>query len=142
MEMEFNGEYAGSYNVNFAEVIKHTECLAVTRMLARDIMDNPYMVVGDWFKNLPMSDLTTLSNLAGAEPEEANFEDLILISMMLATAEGVQVPDTQEGIRKLVAQFTAFLIIESLARKGLVRVYHENMSFGDELGDKIVVEKI
>jgi hypothetical protein len=29
-----------------------------------------------------------------------------------------------------------------LARKGLVKVFHENMSFGDEMGDKTIVEKL
>jgi hypothetical protein len=39
-------------------------------------------------------------------------------------------------------QLISFLIIVSLERKGLVKVHYENMSFGDDMGDKIVVERI
>jgi hypothetical protein len=38
--------------------------------------------------------------------------------------------------------FCAFLAIEGLSRKGLVKVYHENISFGEDFGNKIVVEKL
>jgi hypothetical protein len=34
------------------------------------------------------------------------------------------------------------MVIESLKRKGLVKVYYENISFGDDMGEKIIVEKI
>jgi hypothetical protein len=30
----------------------------------------------------------------------------------------------------------------SLARKGFVKVHYENMSFGEDMGQKIVVERI
>jgi hypothetical protein len=35
-----------------------------------------------------------------------------------------------------------FISVESLRRKGLVRVYHENMSFGEDAEKRVVVEKI
>lgn len=141
MDMDMDAEYTGGYNVNFNEVLKHTKSLAITRMLAKDIMANPYMALGDFFKSVSDSDLKTLCAIA-EDNEHDNFEDLILMAMMLASAEGVESPADFDGVRALVAQFTGYLIIESLSRKGLVKVYHENMSFGDEFGDKIVVEKI
>jgi len=35
-----------------------------------------------------------------------------------------------------------FLTIESLSRKGLVKVHHNNMSFHEDCMDKIIVEKL
>jgi hypothetical protein len=35
-----------------------------------------------------------------------------------------------------------FVAMESLYRKGMVKVYHKNMSLGEDASDKIVVEKI
>ena len=39
-------------------------------------------------------------------------------------------------------EFITWMAIESLKRKGLVKVYYENISFGDDMGEKIIVEKI
>ena len=36
----------------------------------------------------------------------------------------------------------SLITFESLARKGLVRVYRENYTLGDDMGEKIVVEKL
>jgi hypothetical protein len=60
---------------------------------------------------------------------------------MLAAGEGLAL----EGVDTTTArvnQFCMLIVIESLARKGLVKVFHENMSFGDEMGDKTIVEKL
>jgi hypothetical protein len=61
---------------------------------------------------------------------------------MLATAEGLDSANDLQVFIDRSNQLTGFIIIESLKRKGLVRVYYENMSFGEEHGDKVVVEKI
>lgn len=35
-----------------------------------------------------------------------------------------------------------FFACEGLFRKGLVKLHRENMSFGSDMGDKLLVEKI
>jgi hypothetical protein len=37
---------------------------------------------------------------------------------------------------------TEWVDFESLKRKGLVRIFYENISFGEDMGEKVVVEKI
>jgi hypothetical protein len=61
---------------------------------------------------------------------------------MLATGEGLEQSQGAEEISSRMDAFCAFLAIESLRRKGLVKVYHENISFGEDFGNKIVVEKL
>jgi hypothetical protein len=47
-----------------------------------------------------------------------------------------------EDITENVNYFGVCITCVSLARKGLVRVYYDNMSFGRDHGDKVLVEKI
>jgi len=70
-----------------------------------------------------------------------NFEEIILISEMLAAAEGTNIGGTPE-VHQRLHLFITWMAIESLKRKGLVKVYYENISFGDDMGEKIIVEKI
>jgi hypothetical protein len=45
-------------------------------------------------------------------------------------------------IQKQMSMLLSLITFESLARKGIVRVYHENFTLGDDMADKLVVEKI
>lgn len=141
----FDEEDVGEYSIDHSKVLQSKECLAVTKLLAVDLMARPYMRVGDFFKNLSNADLDILMNLIesndGVNANE-QFSDLILISEMLAGAEGLGGGQNVNDITDRANQLISFLIIVSLERKGLVKVHYENMSFGDDMGDKIVVERI
>jgi len=138
MEDGFDINIGGGYSLNYAEIANHKELMAVTRMLAKQMTENPYLVVGEYIKELSDSDLKSLM----VAEENGNFEDLILLSEMLATGEGCDQAPTDETFKERTNHLITLLVIESLGRKGLVRVYHENMSFNEDMGDKIVVEKI
>jgi hypothetical protein len=133
-----------SYSVDHAKVIQSQDCLAVTKLLAVDLMARPYMQVGDFFKKLSDTDLHNLMDVVEANDGEPNerFSDLLLIAEMLAGAEGLGGGESVDMITDRTNQLISFLIIVSLERKGLVKVHYENMSFGDDMGDKIVVERI
>jgi hypothetical protein len=140
---EFNDDIGDGFTVNCAEVVKSKESLAVTRLLAADLLAKPYLAVGDWIKNVSDSDLSVLVD--GSEPDENDeykLEDLMLIVMMLRQAEGLPPINTDEGFREGCGQLVTFLVMESLARKKLVRIFYENMSFGDDMKDKVIVEKL
>lgn len=126
--------------INLSLVAKDKNSLSVTRLLARQLMENPYTTVGDFLRGISDSDLQTL--IHGLEDGDKLYGDYILISMMLSQAEGNPSPEDDEGFANMVDQLIMMLTIESLARKGLVRVYHENLSFGADMSDKIVCEKI
>ena len=131
------------YLVDMANVVKDKNSLAVTRMLASDLLKNPYLLVGDWIGNITDSDLQAL--LTGAETNDEgdfNLDDILLLAMMLRQAEGLPPMKTMDECREAVGQFIMMLAGESLARKGLVRIYRENLSFGADMGDKVIMEKI
>ena len=132
--------------VKFDEVAKDKSLLSVTRMLAVDLQQRPYQSVGDFLKNLSDGDLDTLLDAADHEMSP-HFADLLIITEMLASAEGVVSEYTDEDAmvertRGRTLSLITYLAIESLARKGAVKAHRDNMSFGDDAGDKIVVERL
>ena len=100
------------------------------------------MTVGDFIGDLSDTDLDFLVKGIDLENGDKYYADYILICMMLASAEGVATPDDDEEFSQFVDRLIMLLAIESLGRKGLIKVYRENMSFGEDAGDKIVCEKI
>jgi hypothetical protein len=61
---------------------------------------------------------------------------------MLAVAEGLESSDGYDMVQNRVSQLIAFLAVESLARKGLVKSHPHNMSFGEDMAKKIIAERI
>jgi exosortase/archaeosortase len=60
---------------------------------------------------------------------------------MLSRAEGLISEDDDDLTRK-INQFMVMVTMESLYRKGLIKLYHENMSFGKDVQHRVVAEKI
>ena len=136
--MEF--DYEG-FHLNFEAIAKNKQALAVTRLLATNLMTNGYVHVGNFIKELSDADLKALTHNAEDDAEN-QYEDLMLVSEMLATGEGCESSSSDEQFEERTNQLLNYLVIESLHRKGLVKCYHENLSFNDDMGDKIVVEKL
>lgn len=134
-----NGE--GQFALAYENIIKSKGLMPVTRTLALDLTSQGYMSVGDFLKSLSDSDVQNLLNISEDEEDE-QFSEIALIAEMLAGAEGLIAFKDIDTFSARINQFCAFIVIESLARKGLVKVFHENMSFGEDMDSKIIVEKI
>jgi len=131
------------YHVSLSTVVGSSTMLPVTRLLAADLQTNPYLTIGDFFKNLSDSDLQALIEVVDEGETNAHFSELLLVSQMLATAEGLGAKfENLDIVTQRVNAFCMYVAIESLHRKGLVKVHHQNMSFGDDMKSKIVVERI
>ena len=135
-----------SMAIRFDKVAEDKSFLPVTRLLAIDIIKNPYLVVGDFMKDISDQDIELLLDIADDE-DNCHFQELLLIPEMLAAAEGIpnEYVDEKEMIattKSRVAIFITYLTIESLARKDLIIIHRENMSFGDDAGDRVVAEKL
>ena len=139
---DFEKELENGFCVNIHEVVTKKELLAVTRLLAADLIVRPYMPVGDFFKNISDSDLKTLVDAVEPENYKNHMGDIMLIGIMLRTAEGLEQLNSFDAALDVSKQVITFLIMESLYRKGLIKLYRENMSFHPDMGDKIVVERI
>ena len=128
---------------NMEKIIDAEGLLPVTKSVAKMLMRNPYTSLGKFFKKLSDENLQTLMEIIEEGDSEFNdgMEDVVLMTEMLSRAEGVPSQSIEE-ITENVNYFGACVTCVSLERKGLVRVYYDNMSFGTDQGDKILVEKI
>ena len=125
------------------KIIESDKLLPVTKSVAKMLMINPYNSLGRFFKKLSNENLQALMEIIDEGDSEFNegMEDVVLMTEMLSRAEGVP-SQCIEDITENVNYFGACITCVSLARKGLVRVYYDNMSFGKDQGEKILVEKI
>ena len=127
--------------LNLPEIIKDQSFLAITRMLATTLMNESYIVVGDYIQGLSDGDLKILLEEQDRTDTHA-YDNLMMMSEMLAIGEGCDGSTTVSDFKDRLEQFIVYLIMESLKRKGLVRVFYENMSFHHDTYDKRVAEKI
>lgn len=129
------------YSINLKKITEQHDFLAVTKLLAQSLMIEPYLTPGKWFKQLSDHDLNMLSGVIDEGDEGPHFQELLLIAEMLAQAEGVDERNLTAATER-VNMLTILLTCVSLARKGMVKVNYQNMSFGADMKDKVVVEKI
>lgn len=120
--------------------------MTVTRLLASEMLRNPYLTVSDFFRNLNEDDLEELMYVSEHD-EDDRYGNLILLTEMLTSAEGITIDEEDEDLymenmTSRMRMFMSFLALESLSRKGLIRLFRENMSFGDEYMDKKIAEAI
>ena len=125
------------------KIIESDKLLPVTKSVAKMLMRNPYTSLGRFFKKLSNENLEILMEIIDEGDSEFNerMEDIVLMTEMLSRAEGVPSQSVDE-ITENVNYFGACITCVSLACKGFVRVYYDNMSFGADNGDKMIVEKI
>lgn len=138
-DKEFN------YTLDLAKVATNKGLMAVTRMLATDIMNSPYMTLGDFFKSISDKDLQTFVDCFDelkSDDYKSWYNDLVVMAELLATSEGLPGSASYDELTSRANQLVGHMLIVSLERKGLVKVHYENLSFGDDMGDKIVVEKL
>jgi hypothetical protein len=137
-----NEDFTGMH-VNLQRVAQERSMLSITRALALDLIAHPYLSVGDFFKGLSDMDVQTLVDIIEGGDEHPHFEELLLISQMLYTAEGLgtEIGSLQDATVRANA-LIGFTLVVSLERKGLARVHYEHMSFGDEVKDKVIVSQV
>ena len=129
--------------LNYTEIVARPDMLAVTKGLAAKMAINPYTTVKDFLLSLSTGDLEHLLKISEniEDTKDSHFSELVLITEMLSKAEGLDTQDIEE-LTVRVNSFLTFLAIEGLARKGLVEVYRENMSFGKDMAKALIVRKL
>jgi hypothetical protein len=143
MELKFEDD---GYNINYRNVAEANWILPTIRLLAIDMQKNPYVTVGDWFRGLGTSSVLELQELAETcyeDPDNADaLEQLMLLTMMLASAEGTCDMQDMEKNRTQLGMLLSLITIVGLERKGLVRVFYENLTLGNDMGSAVIVEKL
>jgi len=125
------------------KIIQAEGLLPITKSVAKLLLKNQYLSLGKFFKRISDDHLQELMEIIDDADNEFNdgMEDIVLMTEMLSRAEGVP-SESIEDITENVNYFGACVTCVSLERKGLVRVFYENMSFGKELGEQTLVEKL
>lgn len=126
--------------VDYEKVSKDKYFAPFVRLLAMDMMENPYISIGTFLQRVSDSDLKDFLSLV-EEDEDKALETLVILTEMLSQAEGIRSENLDELTEKSNNLITYF-ILESLRRKGAVRIYYDNLSFGEEFKDKIIVERL
>lgn len=110
---------------------------AIIRLTALQMIHSKqsYSKPGDWLKALPDYDLCDLVSMSEEITNELGSkvtESFVALTMILMQAEGV--PFDEGDLRPSVGALIHFLIMEGLARQGMIEVNYANISFGDDVG--------
>lgn len=127
-------------SINYDQVGKDRGFAPFVRLLALDLIDNPYITIGTFIQNISDDDLSNFLDLI-EEDEDTALGNVVILAEMLSQAEGLRSDNLDELTEKSNTLLT-YLVMESLRRKGVVRIFYNNMSFGDEFTDKVIVERI
>lgn len=134
-----NGPDKNLYSIDFLKVLEDDRFSALTKATVRTLMRHPYMQLGDFFKNLSSNDVAVLSIMVElSKTDDDILSDLLILTEVLSRAEGadpVCAQDTYENLN----YFCTLITCESLCRKGLVDIKYENMSFGRDVQEEVVM---
>jgi len=136
-DLEFDAD--ASFTINYKHIAANKDMSRLVRCMAIDIMENPYTSIGDFFSKLTDDEVQDLVDRC-EDTSDPKFSEIVLMAEMLAVAEGLD-QGNEDDIHIRTNQFCVLIACESLGRKGLANVFRENMSFGEDMGDKIVAIK-
>jgi hypothetical protein len=123
------------------EMIMQAEMMSCTHDCVRMIQKNEYLTVGEYLQHITTSQLDEMLDVAEDE-DNPKMEEFLLIAEMLARAEGLSASEDFDVLQKRVNILVALISIESLYRRGMIKIYRENFSFGDDMNTKKIAEKL
>ncbi len=130
------------FEINHDKIMNGEDMMNVTVDCCRLIKKQSYVTVGEFLNSIMTSDLQEAIDVIDAGEGDDRLGQFILISEMLARSEGLEASEDFDTLHTRMQTLVNYMVIESLARKGLVKAYRENMSFGDDMAKAIVVERI
>jgi hypothetical protein len=137
------------YNINFNKVVQDSGFSGPTSKLAAEIVEHGYASIKDFFNDLTDDELQyyieTYTAFLGDDVTDDRADELLLLAGLMATAEGLDPAldeEDLETIQRRCGMLGQFFIFESLSRKGLIKFYRENISFGEDMMDQPIIEKV
>lgn len=137
--MDDNLEMDFPFEINYEKIVQTKSLLPMVRLLAADLMQNPYMTLGLYFQTAKDTDLELILE-ASEDEEDERLSDILLMAEMLAKAEGV----ITEGIDDVYVHLNTFITlaaVASLDRKDLIDANYDVMSFGEEFAKHVVAKR-
>jgi hypothetical protein len=147
MELDFL-ENDDGMQLNYGNIAMAEWLCPTIRLAALDLQKNPYIAVGDWFQKQSNNSIAELQHMAEVayenpdDPENEEIEQLMLLTMMLAAAEGSDNMGDMAHLQKQLSKLVMLITVVSLQRKGLVRVFYENLTLGADMDDAKIAEKL
>lgn len=128
------------FEINY-EMIMSSDMMSCTHDCVRLIRKNEYLTVGEYLSAMTSSQIEEMIDVSNDE-EDQRMEEFLLIAEMLARAEGLEGSEDFDVLHKRLNILVALIAIESLYRKGMIKVYRENFSFGDDMNTKKIAERL
>ena len=132
-------EFGFPFEINYEKILKTKDVLPMVRLLAADLMANPYMTLGTYFQTAKDTDLELILE-ASEDEEDERLSDILLMAEMLARAEGVTTEDFDD-VHNHLNIFITLAAVASLDRKDLIDADYDVMSFGEEFSKHIIAKR-
>ena len=129
------------FEINHAKILESDDMMNITQDCVRMVTKNAYVTPGEFFASIMSSDLQEALEVADNDEDE-RFAQFTLIAEMLSRAEGLDAAMDYDEMLRRINLSISFTVVESLARKKLVKVYRENYSFGEDMNKAVIVEKL
>jgi len=139
----------GGYVANLEKVAGDVDYLPIVRLTAAGLISNPYNTVGNWLQNVANGDLNDLLEIINEQHDAYEldpdaiidaYDNIVLLTLILAQSEGVDLEDFDD-LHDNVGILSILLTTEGLARKGLVDIMYDQVSFGSEFRDVVVAKR-
>ena len=137
MEDDFDFDFP--FEINYEKILNNNRILPMARLLAADLMKNPYMSIGTFLQRARADDLQLILEASEDEDDE-RLSDILLLAEMLARAEGVET-ESIEDVYKHLNSFITLTAVASLERKGLILADYDVMSFGEEFAHSTIAKR-
>lgn len=135
----------GEFYVNVDEVAASNSHPAIIRVVANHLLDNQYLTLKDFLKNISDRDLLTLVNMADELHDEETtgraHHDMTLLTLLLAQGEGVFFSDDKQVSQAVTVAVTLFCM-EQLYRRKVIEFYREKASFDVDLYNEVIARRI
>ena len=147
MELDFL-ENDDGMQLNYGNIAMAEWLCPTIRLTALDLQKQPYITLGDWFQKQSDNSIRELQQLAENayedpdSPDNEDIEQMMILTMMLAAAEGTDDLGDMNNLRHQLSKLIMTITVVSLGRKGLVRVFYENLTLGHDMDDAKIAEKI
>jgi len=132
-------EFDFPFDIEYSKIVGNKKLLSMVRLLAADLIQNPYMSPGQYFQSANDTDLELILKIS-EDHEDERMSDLLLMAEMLAIAEGVESED-MEAVANHLNYFFNFAAITLLDRKNLIDANYNNMSFGEEFSKHVIATR-
>lgn len=133
---------------NIDKIIETDLAHPIIKKAARKLKKEQYFMPSEFFTKLTRHDSEVLGDMASIItdkdiPEDNKgyeYQNIILLASILSMAEGVYL-DLEESVINITQIAAVLCIANNLHRKGLVKCNYENMTFGPEGMEKVIMEK-